>query len=134
MSVVADLKVGMRFTPHLIRGFAQADFTVTDVHPALVEGKLRVTVRGKKTKKHQILVLAEDMEVTINSHGSGPTPRCTCRNHMGTKKQLHKTRQDAMNAILKHHLRHGGHSIYPCPSKLGFHVRSQKLRVVGRSA
>lgn len=50
---------------------------------------------------------------------------CGCRNHLGKKKQMHKTYQSAVDMVLKRHLRYGPHRIYPCPRKEGvWHVKS----------
>lgn len=50
---------------------------------------------------------------------------CTCRNHLGRPKQQHKSKQAALDAILRQHLRHGGtFEAYRCPSSDRWHVRT----------
>lgn len=50
---------------------------------------------------------------------------CGCRNHLGAKKQMHKSRQRAIDMILRRHLRYGPHEAYECPKKPGvWHIRS----------
>lgn len=54
-------------------------------------------------------------------------PRCVCTNHLGGPKQQFKTRDGAINAILKNHLWTGkGYAVYPCPTSDRFHVRSKR--------
>lgn len=60
---------------------------------------------------------------------------CGCRNHLGAKKQMHKTRDRALEAVLRRHLRHGPHEIYPCPKKEGvWHIRSVNRATSGPAA
>lgn len=52
---------------------------------------------------------------------------CRCRNHKGTPKQQHRTREAAVDAIVTIHLRHGGaYEVYQCPRSDRWHVRTMR--------
>lgn len=52
---------------------------------------------------------------------------CGCRNHLRKPKQMHKSREAAVTAILTRHIHHGPHKIIECPRQPGvFHVVSEK--------
>lgn len=55
-------------------------------------------------------------------------PACTCRNHLGKPKSQHRSREAAITAIIRRHMRHGGGFIaYPCPTRPGtFHVATER--------
>lgn len=136
MVTVADLRRDHRFQVPGHPDWSESRILVRANKPSLTNPDKRLLdVRFKNGKgPHRSILLPATQQVTL-LHPDGtpvapaPEKRCLCRNHMGGKKQLYKTRELAMEAILTRHLEHGGHSIYPCPSKLGFHVRSQKMRL-----
>lgn len=139
MSRVADLRDGMKFQAPEIPGYAHATMRVEETGPSRnKEGHRRLVVRFKngRSGSTKILTLPDDMTVHVvwspewAKPKPPPKPKCTCRNHMGSKKIKHRSREAAVAAILKRHLHHGGHSVYPCPKEPGiFHVRSQKMRL-----
>lgn len=50
---------------------------------------------------------------------------CGCRNHLGKPKVKFPTRDAAVGAIIRRHMKHGPHEVYDCPNMAGvFHVRS----------
>lgn len=129
-----------------------ARFLIVEIRPSkMSDEKLVLIVRGKNGARPKpiMLVLEKDLEVDLITTGKPgqpnpnkkkvsespapepvPTLKCTCINHMGTRKQKYRSREQAVAAILRRHLHYGGHSVYPCPKEKGvFHVRSQKLRV-----
>lgn len=137
MVTVANLRRDHRFQIPGHEHWSASRILVRANKPSLTHPDKRLLdVKFKNGKGPQrSILLPTDLKVAL-LHPDGslvalPAPQrtCTCRNHMGGKKQLYKTKELAMEAILTRHLEHGGHSIYPCPAKLGFHVRSQKMRL-----
>ena len=60
-------------------------------------------------------------------HQGGPS--CTCRNHLGKPKQQHRSRDQAISAIVRRHMRRGGtFRAYRCPTSPKWHVTSQEPR------
>lgn len=53
---------------------------------------------------------------------------CGCRNHRGTPKGMHKSRENALAQVLTPRYMNGlPHEVYPCPRKDGvFHIRTKK--------
>lgn len=52
-----------------------------------------------------------------------PKPKCQCTNHMGTPKQQFKSKQAALEGIIKHHLWTGKkYTVYTCPTSNKFHI------------
>lgn len=62
--------------------------------------------------------------------GRGKTPQCRCRNHLGKPKTQHKSKDAALKAVMRRHVRHGGPFItYPCPTRPGvFHVATDRKK------
>lgn len=145
----------MKFSPRKPNHMYLAKFLVVEVCQSVMhEDHVKLTCRGKSgaTPKVTILVLPKDELVTPvggktgtvnpNTPKAAPIPKppptavqkCHCVNHMGTRKQKYHTREAAVAAILKRHLRYGGHGVYECKTEPGiFHVRSQKMRIDTRS-
>lgn len=50
---------------------------------------------------------------------------CGCRNHLGKPKVKFSSRDMAVAAIVRRHMKHGPHEPYPCPKMEGvWHVLS----------
>lgn len=59
-------------------------------------------------------------------------PKCSCTNHMGTKKMRYRSRDEALEVILRDYLEAGtAYSVYECPTSGLFHITSN-VRAVER--
>ena len=133
MARVFNLRPRARFQGK-IRGYtSRTVFYVKDIRPSLdLENHSRIVVLTKSGRE-KILRLPNSMKITIISKGTStkkarktPGPKCSCYNHMGTKKILHPSEDAALKAIVRRHLRYGGHRIYECPKVPGkYHVTSK---------
>lgn len=127
----AELLVGDRFqvlptheVPHRGR-----KGTVMEIGPSrMLEDHVRVVILS--TKKNRAILVLPNRQPVILLHRDSVVEKCRCTNHMGSRKQLYKSREDAAAAIVRRHLSHGEHRIYPCPTEAGrFHITSKKARV-----
>lgn len=54
---------------------------------------------------------------------------CKCRNHMGSSKNQYKSKERALDSILKYHLKPGSaYKIVKCPTSDKFHVATKRKR------
>ena len=131
MARVSNLRPRARFQGK-IRGYSSsAVFYVKDIRPSRdLENHSRIVVLTKSGRE-KILRLPDSMKITIIPKGTKkarktPGPKCSCYNHMGAKKILHPSEEAALKAIVRRHLRYGGHRIYECPKVPGkYHVTSR---------
>lgn len=100
--------------------------------------------RAKRIREAQPAPSADKITKVVKSAQSGDkiarqfrsepiapaVPRvCTCRNHLGGRKQQYKDQQAAVTQLVRRHLRHGKHTIYKCPTADVWHIASEKLAI-----
>lgn len=128
---VADLRVTDQFQIPQKLGIQHGGMkcTVIEIGPSrMYEGQTRISVQGRRG--HSVEVLPDDLIVTLLERDGKPLGKCRCTNHMGTRKVAFISQENAAAAILRKHLTHGQHRIYPCPTEEGrFHITSKKARV-----
>ena len=133
MARVSNLKPRARFHGK-IRGYSSRTvFYVKDIRPSLDLENHSLIVVLTNSGREKILRLPDSMKITIIPKGTNtkkarktPGPKCSCYNHMGTKKILYPSEDAALKAIVRRHLRYGGHRIYECPKVPGkYHVTSR---------
>lgn len=81
---------------------------------------------GRRPREYRPRYSGADDSRTIQNP---PKSGCRCRNHMGTQKQQHKSKLEAIDAIMKRVLAKGGGSAtpYECPTAPGiWHVGTQR--------
>ena len=82
-------------------------------------------------KRYTAAKAAADAQRVIDKRLGRPAAgACQCRNHLGRPKTQHKSKDAALAAILRRHLRHAGAcTTYPCPTKTGvFHVATKRKK------
>ena len=79
------------------------------------------------TKRFSAEDAAKEAAGQVRRHTKQPKkpPRCNCHNHLGGRKQMFKTKDGALRAIIRNHMRHGNtYTAYRCPTSEYWHVTS----------
>lgn len=126
----ADLLVGDQFQvpPEHDVAHRGRKGTVIEIGPSRMhEDHVRIVILGKR-KVRAILVLPSRQPINL-LHRDKVVEKCHCKNHLGKPKIAYKSQEAAVAGIMHHHIRHGEHRIYPCPTEPGrFHVTSRKKK------
>jgi hypothetical protein len=131
---VSELRPGDHIEIPRLSGVQKAGMKalISEIGPSRMSPDLTRIVTTRTAPSSHVVVLPNDLLVIVTARGVNQSTkvRCRCTNHMGTQKVLFKSREAAVEALMRRHLRHGTHRIYPCPTVEGrFHITSKKERV-----
>lgn len=127
---VRDLQEQDRFQVPLGYDRGGMKVQVLKVEKSLMQADHTRITTTKKTVSNRFVILPDDLVVDVFERNNKPVvsvKKCTCTNHMGSKKQVFSSREIALQQIVRRHMSHGSHRVYPCPTEEGkFHITSQK--------